>query len=385
MARTHNFRHLVVALLSIVIVEWPLAASMAAPLDTASPAEVSRPQTPHAPFPYAVEEVSFAGAEPNVVLAGSFTRPRATHPLPGVVLVHGSGPTDRDSTVHGHKPFLVLADALSRAGYAVLRYDKRGVGQSSGDFRAATTLDFTGDAAAAMRYLRTRSEVDSKRVAIVGHSEGGTIAALSLAANDPAAAFVSLNGMIAPYSEQLPLQEVLTGKDLGANDDYAVIVNAYYDRVMEALRIGNDEERLAHMSALSSAWQTSFAPGSINHAAASDSLLSRPKLLASRWFMTLMQLDAPAAIRQGKAPILFLNGSTDRQVVAAPNLRVAQEALGTETPLRRTQLLPGLNHVLQESESGSSDDYGTITQTVSPIAIDAVIEFLCLTLGGCQR
>lgn len=356
-----------------------LLASVIAPM---APAEVERPQTPRAPFPYAMEDVSFGGAEPNVILAGSLTRPKEGDSLPAVVLIHGSGRTDRDSTMEGHKPLLVLADALTRAGYAVLRYDKRGVGQSSGDFRSATTLDFAGDAAAAMRYLRKRPEVDSKRVGIVGHSEGGTIAALLSAIGDPPAASVSLNGMIAPYSEQIPVQEVLTGKDLGANDEYAVIVNAFYARVMDAVQMSNDEERLAHMNALSSAWHASFSPGTINHAAASDSLLSRPKLLASRWFMTLMELDVPAAIRRGKAPILFLNGSTDRQVVAAPNLRAAQDALGTETPLRRTQLLPGLNHVLQESDSGASDEYGTITQTLSPRATDAVIEFLCLTIGS---
>lgn len=316
MSRKRNFSYLIVALLPIVI--DPLAPAAAMPKDAAPSTEVQRPQTPRAPFPYVVEDVSFAGTEPHVLLAGSLTRPKVGHQLPGVVLIHGSGLTDRDSTMLGeHKPLLVLADALTRAGYAVLRYDKRGVGQSSGDFRAATTLDFAGDAAAAMRYLRTRSEIDSKRVALVGHSEGGTIAALLSAASDPPAASVSLNGMIAPFSEQLPLQEVLTGKDLGANDEYPVFVNAYYARVMDGLRISNDAERLAHMSALSSAWQASFPPGHINHVAASDSLLNRPKLLASPWFMTLMQLDVPAAIRQGKAPLLLANGSTDRQVVAA--------------------------------------------------------------------
>ncbi|MDY6944700.1 MAG: alpha/beta fold hydrolase [Pseudomonadota bacterium] len=385
MSRKNGLHRPALALLASVIAALAPAAANAAPMDTVPPAEVERPQTPRAPFPYAVEEVSFAGAGPDVVLAGSLTWPRAGHSLPAVVLVHGSGLTDRDSTYQQHKPLLVLADALTRAGYAVLRYDKRGVGQSSGDFRAATTLDFAGDAAAAMRYLRTRSEIDSKRVGMVGHSEGGTIVALLSASSDPPAASVSLNGMIAPNSEQLPLQEVLTGKDLGANDEYAVFVNAYYARLMDGLLISDDAERLAHMSALASAWQASFPPGHINHAAAGDSLLNRPKLLASRWLMTLMQLDVPAAIRQGKAPILIANGSTDRQVVAAPNLQVARAALGTETPQRRTQLLPGLNHVLQESESGASDDYGTITQTVSPIATDAVIEFLCLTIGRCQQ
>jgi len=384
MARKQNLPYLIVVLLSTVI--DLLAPAAATATDNAVSTDVQRPQTPRAPFPYAVEEVTFAGAEPNVILAGSLTLPKLQHPLPGVVLIHGSGLTDRDATMSGqHKPLLVLADALTRAGYAVLRYDKRGVGQSSGDFRAATTLDFAGDAAAAMRYLRARSEIDSKRVALVGHSEGGTIAALLSATSDPPAASVSLNGMIAPFSEQLPLQEVLTGKDLGANDDYAVFVNAYYARLMEGLRASDDAERLAYMSALSSAWQASFPPGHINHAAASDSLLNRPKLLASRWFMTVMQLDVATAIRQGTVPILLANGSTDRQVVAAPNLRVAQNALGTETKLRRTQLLPGLNHVLQESESGASDEYESITQTVSPIAIDAVTDFLCLTIGRCQR
>src|SRR5687768_4423479 len=204
MSRKRNIPCLIAALLSIVI--DPLTAAAATPMDAAQSAEVERPQTPHAPFPYMVEDVSFAGAEPNVVLAGSLTRPTAGHPLPAVVLVHGSGLTDRDVTYGQHKPFLVLADALTRAGYAVLRYDKRGVGQSGGDFRAATTLDFAGDAAAAMRYLRTRSEIDSKLIALVGHSEGGTIAALLSVASDPPAASVSLNGMIAPFSEQLPLQ-----------------------------------------------------------------------------------------------------------------------------------------------------------------------------------
>jgi uncharacterized protein len=371
--------HLPVVLLSMAITQWVPAAASAPPQDAA------RPQTPHAPFPYVTEDVSFAGAEPAVVLAGSLTRPEGGHPLPAVVLIHGSGPMDRDSTAYGHKPFLVLADALTRAGYVVLRYDKRGVGQSSGDGRAATTLDFAEDAKAAVRYLRSRAEVDVQRVAVIGHSEGGTIAALLSAASEPPAATVSLGGMIAPFAEQLPLQEVLTGKDLGANDAYRAVVDVYYARVVEALRISNDEQRQARLGMLSLEWQAVFPLGHVNHAAASDSLLNRPKLLASRWFMTLMQLDVPAAIRQGRAPILFLNGSTDRQVVAAHNLRIAQDALGAETPLRRTQVLPGLNHMFQESESGASDAYGTITQTLSPTVIDAVTGFLCQAMGRRRR
>jgi pimeloyl-ACP methyl ester carboxylesterase len=347
--------------------------------------EVSRPQTPHAPFPYLVEEVRFPGGANGVILAGTLTRPKVSNPVGAVVLVHGSGPVDRDETYNGHKSFFVLADALTRAGYAVLRYDKRGVGQSTGDGRAATTLDLKADAYAAIRYLQGRSEIDGSRIAVVGHSEGGTIAALMSADPSPPAAAVSLAGMIAPFTEQMPLQEVLTGRDEGADATYEAVVRAYYVKVEAAATIDDDALRLAQMQALSTAWNAEFPEGSPNRNAAMDSLLAHPKFIASRWFQTMFRLDVADAIRRGTIPILFLNGSTDHQVVAAPNLDAAQRALGRETTLRRTQLLPNLNHLFQESASGSSEEYDKISQTMSPDAMRAVIQFLDLALNSARK
>ena len=350
-----------------------------------TPQEASRPQTPQAPFPYLIQEVSFPGGADGVVLSGTLTRPDTSNPVPAVVLVHGSGKTDRDESVYGHKPFLVLADALTRQGYAVLRYDKRGVGQSTGDGRAATTLDLKADAQAAIRYLQGRSEIDRRAIAVVGNSEGGTIAALISADPSPPAAAVSLAGLIAPFAEQMTLQEILTGRDEGADEKYEPVVRAYYAKAERLATIDDDTVRLAQMQALSAAWATEFPEKSANHNAAVDSLLSRPKFIASHWFQTMLRLDVADAIRRESIPILFLNGSTDHQVVAAPNLEAARKAIGTETALRHTQLLPNLNHLFQESASGSSEDYERISQTIAPQAIQAVISFLGLALTSATK
>lgn len=141
-------------------------------------------------LPYREELVMFSNpAAVGVRLAGTLTVPPGTQRFPAIVIIAGSGPNDRNEEIAGHKPALVLADALTRRGYAVLRYDKRGVAKSTGDDSSATTLDFASDVTAALAYLRSRPDVDGARVGLIGHSEGGTIAAI-VAAKDPSLAFV---------------------------------------------------------------------------------------------------------------------------------------------------------------------------------------------------
>ena len=133
-----------------------------------------RPQTPKPPFPYGTEEVTFKNpVAAAVTLAGTLTRPEGAGPFPAAVLITGSGPQDRDQTLLGHKSFAVIADHLTRHGVAVLRYDDRGVGKSTGDFTAATSADFATDANAAVRFLLTRPEIRRDAIGFIGHSEGG--------------------------------------------------------------------------------------------------------------------------------------------------------------------------------------------------------------------
>ena len=154
--------------------------------------ELSRPQNPVEPFPYAVEEVTFSHGEGEnrITLAGTLTRPSEGGPHPTAVMITGSGPQDRDETVMGHKPFWIIADDLARAGVAVLRFDDRGTGESTGDFASATSLDFADDVRAALRYLTTRDDVDAKRLGVIGHSEGGLIAPM-VATSGPEAELVA--------------------------------------------------------------------------------------------------------------------------------------------------------------------------------------------------
>ena len=339
------------------------------------PPAVVRPQTPTPPFPYRSLDISFPGGDAQVLLAGTLTLPLTDTPLPAVVLLAGSGRTDRDETYLGHKSMLVLSDMLTRAGFAVLRYDKRGVDQSTGDFRAATPLDFKADAHAAVNYLKTRAEIDDERIAVVGHSEGGSVAVLMAADRDPPAAVVSLAGMIAPFGDQILLQELVTGRDMGADAAYEAALEQSYRAVFAALSIDDDSARVQAMRRISADWLESFSAGT-NAKAAEESLLAHPGLIGSQWFRSFVKLSVTDALASSTIPVLLLNGGSDQQVVEGPNLAAARQALGRETSLRRTRAFPGLNHLFQESASGSTDDYGTIEQTLSPQVLRAVVGFL---------
>ena len=136
------------------------------------PPPPKRPQEPSEPLPYRSEAVSFEGAGENR-LAGTLTRPEGSGPFPGVVLVAGAGPHDRDGSFMNHRPLLVLADYLTRAGFSVLRFDERGVGGSAGEFASASGEALAGDIAAAVETLRRQEDSDPARIGLIAHSEGG--------------------------------------------------------------------------------------------------------------------------------------------------------------------------------------------------------------------
>lgn len=176
---------------------------------------LNRPQEPKPPFPYEVEEVSLENEAAGVKLAGTFTVPRAPGPHPAVVLITGSGPQDRNEALMGHRPFLVLADHLTRHGIAVLRCDDRGFGKSAGNFAAATNEDFVTDTLAAVAWLRTRTEVDAKRIGLIGHSEGGVVAPRAAVQSGDIAFIVLLAGVGIPMDELLVRQAADLGRTMG--------------------------------------------------------------------------------------------------------------------------------------------------------------------------
>jgi fermentation-respiration switch protein FrsA (DUF1100 family) len=341
-----------------------------------------RPQEPTEPLPYDALEVSFGHGTTGAELAGTLTLPRAEGPVPGVVLVSGSGPQDRDETVFGHRPFLVLADHLTRSGIAVLRYDDRGVGASGGDFASATSRDFADDAGAAVSYLRRRPEVARDLVGIVGHSEGGLIAPM-VAVEDPELAFIVLLAGPGLTGEQILYRQGELIALAGGTPPRLVEVNrATQERLFAVVR--EEEDVSAARTRMEAVFSDFFASLSARDLAALG-VTGDPTEYASRqidqiltpWFRFFLTYDPVPTLRRVQIPVLALNGEKDLQVPSKENLQAIEDALrGGGNADVTARELPGLNHLFQTSATGSPSEYYGIEETMSPAALAAVTEWI---------
>ena len=178
-------------------------------------------QEPKPPFPYFVEEVSYGNSE--ILLSGTLTLPKTTGPFPAVILIHGSSRLDRDETILGHKPFLVLSDHFTRHGIAVLRFDKRGVGESTGNYDNATIEDFCDDVAKGVEYLKSRPEIIKNQIGLVGHSEGGIVASMLASKSNDVAFIVLMAGTGVNGEEILCEQGILLHRPNGVDEEMIAI------------------------------------------------------------------------------------------------------------------------------------------------------------------
>jgi uncharacterized protein len=324
--------------------------------------ELRRPQNPVKPYPYREEEVSYHNKLQNVTLAATLTVPPGKGPFPGVVLITGSGPQDRDESLLGHKPFLVLSDYLTRRGIVVLRADDRGTGKSSGDFSAATTADFATDTEAGIAYLKSRPEVDLHKIGLIGHSEGGVIAPMIAARNKDVAFIVMMAGTGVPGDQILVAQskaiEIASGKtpeeaakDATKERDVLTLVeteknNAVLEKELKQKLTGEVAEAQIGMQI---------------------------KQITSPWFRFFLTYDPATALRKVTCPVLALNGSLDTQVPPRLNLPAIRKALekGANQHFEVDEL-PGLNHLLQTAKTGAPAEYAEIEETMSPVALDKV-------------
>lgn len=324
-----------------------------------------RPQEPKPPFPYTSEEVAIVNAPAKVTLAGTLTRPDGAGPFPAVVLITGSGPQNRDEALLGHKPFLVLADYLTRRGIAVLRYDDRGIAKSTGDFAAATSEDFATDALAAWQALRARPDIDPRRIGLVGHSEGGLIAPM-LAARTPGIAFVVMLAGPGVTGEQIMLrQAVLIMKAAGAPEEAIASNTKLQTQIFTVLREETSNARIVErLSAIP-------VPGPKEASAALVKQSSSP------WFRFFAPYDPAPALEKVACPVLALAGELDLQVPADQNLPVIEAALKKGGNKDATVVrLPGLNHLFQPCKKGTPDEYAQIEETMSPVALDTVATWI---------
>jgi uncharacterized protein len=323
--------------------------------------EIPRPQNPVKPYPYREEEVSYPSKALGVTLAATLTIPAGKGPFPAVLLIAGSGPHDRDESLLGHKPFLVLSDYLTRKGIVVLRADKRGVGKSTGDYATATTADFAADAEAGIAWLKTRPEVNPRRIGLIGHSEGAVVAPMAAAADHDVAFVVMMAGSGVPGDKIIVEQGRLIEIAAGETPDKAA---ADAEKQRETLTVVETEKDPAALNRLLGV--------KLAAEGAPDAQVSAEiKQLTSPWMRFFLTYDPTTALSKLTIPVLALSGSLDLQVPPAQNLPPIRKALAKNSHAEVDEL-PGLNHLFQEAKTGAPSEYGQIEETVSPVAMDKI-------------
>jgi fermentation-respiration switch protein FrsA (DUF1100 family) len=334
--------------------------------------ELSRPQDPKKPYPYTEEEVVVPNEKAGIRLAGTLTLPKGAGPFPAVVMITGSGPQDRDESLMGHRPFLVIADQLTRNGIAVLRVDDRGTGKSTGTFGTATTADFAADTMACLRFLKARSDIDAKRMGLIGHSEGGIIAPMVAAENDDVAFIVMLAGTAVPGSEVLFEQQRLIARVMLIPGEMAEEGHQFNQKLYEILRKDtSDTDAKKEVEALFAATLAAMPIERRN--VAGPGLESQKKQATSPWFRYFLKYDPGPALRKVHCPVLAMNGDLDLQVSANQNLPVIAKALedGGNKDYEIVKFAR-LNHLFQTASTGAPSEYATISETISPAALDAM-------------
>ncbi len=349
----------------------------------------TRPQRPKAPFPYSSHEVTFANERDGCTLAGTLTLPQGDGRFPAVILVSGSGPQDRDETLFEHKPFLVLADHLSRRGFAVLRCDDRGTAGSTGKFSSATTEDFARDAEAALDFLRKHERIDPARIGLIGHSEGGLIVPLVAAARREVAALVLLAGPGVPGSTIVREQATSIARAEGASDAQLRLQEAVIDAVLRSVGTAAADAQLETDISAAVAEAVAKLPEAERELAREgrDAFRAQLSSFTSPWFRFFVRHDPLPVLRRVHCPVLALSGSKDVQVVpVSTNLAGIERALteGGNTD-HEARELPGLNHMFQTCERGAISEFVSIQETLAPVALETIERWLAQRLIRSER
>jgi pimeloyl-ACP methyl ester carboxylesterase len=327
-----------------------------------------RPQTPLPPFPYVSVNLRIPNPDAkDVSLAATLTKPESPGPHPVVVLVSGSGVQDRDNTIFGHKSFLVIADALTRRGIAVVRYDDRGWGESTGDPTNGTTADFASDTLAVLRFVAARPDIDPKRVGILGHSEGGMIAPMLAAAHPNDIAFIVMLAGPGVVGHELLTRQTELGMRLTISDEKRIAADiAVLSQAYKLIATKPVEKSKPEIEAL---WKKAKPdePGV-------DDLLA---LADSAWMRFFLAYDPRPDLAKVKCPALVLNGATDIQVDDEQNLPAITGAFKKGKNKQVTVLArPGLNHLFQHSETGNPEDYEKIFETFDKDTLTIIGDWL---------
>ncbi|MBU0472886.1 MAG: alpha/beta hydrolase [Bacteroidetes bacterium] len=333
--------------------------------------KIVRPQEPTKPYPYYSEEVKFKNIEDKIELAGTLTLPEKNGMFPAVILISGSGPQNRDEELLGHKPFLVLADFLTKNGIAVLRYDDRGVEKSTGNFNSATTFDFAKDVKYAIEYLQKRKDINKDKIGLIGHSEGGVIAPIIASENKDVDFIVLMAGPSLRGDKLLLLQKYKIETQIGVNkqlieNNQQIFTGAYEIILNKSIK-----------NELISDTLSEYFTSKYGLALPEKQKTVLINQLSSPWMIEFIRLDPVVYLSKVNCPVLAINGSKDMQVPPKENLEIIENVVKKSNNTKvKVKELEGLNHLFQECETGAPSEYSTTEQTISPTALKEILNWI---------
>jgi len=347
---------------------------------------INHPQEPKPPFPYTSEDVMFINEKFNISLAGTLTIPQGSGPFPAVILITGSGPQNRNEELLGHKPFLVIADFLTRNGIAVLRYDDRGVGKSQGIYSAATSADLATDAEAALNYLKNDKRINPKATGLLGHSEGGLIAPIVASSNPDVAFIVSLAGPGVPGEQIIIRQTQDISRLSGLPEDKIKESTDTNKKLYSVLRKEKDNIKaevkiIAIYRDILAKKQTPPEDAEI----AVNQLKTTFGAGSYTWFRYFIVTDPATFWKKVECPVLALNGEKDLQVSANENIPAIEKTLKSAgNKSVKTIKFPELNHLFQHCKTGLPAEYAAIEETFSPEVLRIMTDWI-LALKESQK
>lgn len=344
--------------------------------------ENTRPQEPDLSeperLPYTQEEVTINNIAANVQLSGTLTIPKYGSNFPAVILISGSGPQDRNEELMGHKPFMVIADYFSRRGIAVLRYDDRGFGASTGEYNTATTADFATDASAAVDFLKTKNSINPKKIGLAGHSEGGVIAPMVALNNKDVAFIILMAGTGVKGDSILKMQIRSLSKEQGTSDNEMKVIESINNKLFELLPTTQDSTILIealkkHLKEFSKAHPNI----KINKEKSEPYISLIVEQMSNPWMRYFVTYDPVPALTKVTCPVLAINGDKDIQVPSGINLNAIGNALQKGGNKNYTlKEFPNMNHLFQTCKTGSISEYFQIKETFSPEVMKFMLEWI---------
>jgi pimeloyl-ACP methyl ester carboxylesterase len=338
-----------------------------------------RPQEPTKPYSYYSEDITFENKNAGISLAGTLTLPQKDGVFPVVILISGSGPQNRDEELLGHKPFLVLSDDLTKNGIAVLRFDDRGTALSKGNFKTATSADFATDVESAISYLKTRKEINKKKIGLIGHSEGGLIAPMVASKSKYVAFIVLMSGTGIQGDQILLLQQKLIGKASGISEKDLQKNEIANRKAFDIVKKSTNSEKLNNdlttfINQLLKDNPTEEKPAGMSD---EDFVKLQVEQITNPWMQYFIKCNPAKSLEKVKCPVLAINGEKDLQVPPKENLTAIKNAL-TKGGNKKvtTKEFPNLNHLFQECKTGSPDEYATIEQTISPNVMEEITKWI---------